>query len=94
VDNSQFGGDSKVITNHLQIGTNFAISAKDKNEKGVHYYLLAILRPRFHVDIPFIGAWGNKFRGGNYAIEYMHYQKSGLSVPARPPGPHAHPPRS
>jgi hypothetical protein len=77
VDDSQFGGEFEVITNHLQIGTSFAVCAENENEEGVHYYLLAVLRPRFCVDVSFIYAWGNEFRVGDYAIEGMYYQKFG-----------------
>jgi hypothetical protein len=77
---SQFGGEFEVITNHLQIGTNFVVRVEDENEEGVHYYLLAMLRPRFRVDVPFICAWGNEFRVGDYAIEGMYYQKFGRNT--------------
>jgi hypothetical protein len=77
VDDLQFGGESEVITNHLQIGTNFAMRAEDENDEGMQYYLLAVLRPRFCVDVTFICAWGNVFRAGDYAIEGMYYQKFG-----------------
>jgi hypothetical protein len=46
----------------------------------VHYYLLAVLRPRFCVDVSFIYAWGNEFRVGDYAIEGMYYQKFGRNT--------------
>ena len=74
---SQFGGDSKAITSHLQIGTNFAICVEDNNNEGVHYYLLSVLRPRFQVEVPFNCAWANEFVVGDYAIEGMYYQKFG-----------------
>ena len=80
VDDSQFGGESEVITNHLQIGTNFAVHAEDENDKGVQYYLLAVLKLRFRVDVSFIYARGNEFRARLYAIEGIYYQKFGRNT--------------
>ena len=73
VDDLQFGGESEVITNHFQIGTNFAMRVEDKNDKGVQYYLLVVLRSRFRVDVLFICAWSNELKVGDYVIEDIYY---------------------
>jgi hypothetical protein len=77
VDDSQYGGDSDVITSEFCIGTNFAVCAENNNDEGVDYYVLSVLRPRFRVQQPFICPWGNEFRIGDYAIKGMYYQKFG-----------------
>ena len=77
IDGLQFGGESEVITNELWICISFAIRAEDDNDKGVNYYVLFVLRPRFWVQLLFICLWGDKFRTSDYTIKYMYYQKFG-----------------
>jgi hypothetical protein len=50
MDDSQFGGDSEFITNDLRIGSNFAVHAEEDNDKGMEYYILIVLHPRFQVQ--------------------------------------------
>jgi hypothetical protein len=77
MDDSQFGGDSEFITNDLRIGSNFAVHAEEDNDKGMEYYILFLLHPRFQVQWAFICARRNKFSVGDFPIEGMHYQKFG-----------------
>lgn len=49
MDDLQFGGDLEFITNDLRIRSNFAVRAEEDNDKGIEYYILFVLHPRFQV---------------------------------------------
>jgi len=61
----------------LEVGDNFTVNAKERNDEGASFWLILCTKPLHKVKAPFINNWGNIYEEGDDVVEGLYYQKWG-----------------
>jgi hypothetical protein len=73
----EFGGDEEELSDLLNIGDNFVLSAKEDNVEEAEFYILQCQIPKFKVTESFRCMLGCEFVAGDLAVGGTYYQKWG-----------------